>query len=62
MVSLKLLGHLFEAEGALETMGIVQSCTPCCLALSPLPAIYVPSAFLQKPMHSSCAPAESPKG
>lgn len=62
MVSLKLPGHLFEAEGALETLGIVQSYMPCCLALSLLPAIYVSSVFLQKPIHSSCAPAEFPKG
>lgn len=61
MVSLELPGHLFEAKEALETLGSVQKCTPCCLALSPLSDIHFPSVSLWKCLHPICAPAEFPK-
>lgn len=43
-------GHLFEAD-APEALGIVQPCTPCCLALFPRPGIQDDiHMFLQKSM------------
>ena len=46
-------GHLFEAEDP-EALGLVQPCTPCCLASSPLPDIHddihIPSVFVQESM------------